>query len=238
MASRTLVKKLFIPACLGAVIFTLLSLISCERGQEAGAPQEIRTDSFTFLGLHAASTLSGSIRENLDEKLGSAAVETNTTLDLTPAENDLLQQYLPDLYRLNTKLNSENGVKLRIEHPTVKIIYRYSAIFDYVELFFTKDTRRPLLFRIRAKKDGSGYLQTFQKKYGPPQEIARPQNGARFFIWKHAQDVLLISLFTDLYNNPQFEIMICYTANIEAMMTAEEKKKKEESRLPKGQGVF
>lgn len=220
------------------LLFLCLALFACDNRQASDLPRPKEAESFTFLGLHADSLLTGAVKDDLGERLGSAAVETKTTLELTIVADGLLESYLTDLNRLHRKLNYENGLKLRIEHPTTKLIYRYSALFNYVELFFNSQTHRPLLFRIRAKKDGSGYIATFQQKYGAPQEIIWPSKDGRTYVWKQELDVLVLSLYADVYGNPQFEIMICYAANIEAMVAEEEKVKQEKSRLRKGQNVF
>ncbi len=238
MAPERVAENSLRPVFVSGLLFLCLSLFACDNRQASDLPRQKAAESFTFLGLHADSVLTGAVRDDLGERLGSAAVETNTTLELTVVADGLLETYLTDLNRLHRKLNYENGLKLRIEHPTTKLIYRYSALFNYVELFFNKHTQRPLLFRIRAKKDGAGYIETFQQKYGTPREISWPSKDGRSYVWKQTLDVLVLSLYTDVYGNPQFEIMICYAANIEAMVAEEEKVKKEKSRLRKGQNVF
>ena len=238
MAIQSGLKKYYGPGWLAGILLLLLSLSGCDGSPEKSASPPARADGFTFLGVHADSVLNGEIRDSLKAQLGSAAVETDTTLDLTTTEGELPGRYLPDLSGLNRRLNYENGIKLRIEHPTIKLIYRYSSLFKYVELFFTRETRRPLLFRIRAEKDGSRYIDTFQSKYGASRKITWPQKKGRSFIWKQDRDVLILSLYADQYDNPQFEILICYTANIEAMIAANKKKPDEPKRADKGPSIF
>ena len=43
--------------------------------------------------------------------------------------------------------------------------------------------------------------------------------------WNRGKDVLILSLYADQYDQPQFEIMICHVGNIENLLAAE----KEES---------
>jgi hypothetical protein len=197
-------------------------------------------EGFTFQGLHANSILSNEIKDNLSDKLGSAAIETRTVLDLEMHYNGFLKTYLPDLHELNRRLNFEKGLRIRIEHHTIKLIYRYASSFNYVELFFSNFTKKPLLFRIKAKKDGTDNVETFRKKYGTPREIIWENKEGRSFVWKQNKDELIISLFSDRYGNPRFEIMICHVKNIEALLAEEESRKNqmEKNRAPTGESAF
>ena len=125
---------------------------------------------FSFLGLHADTVLTGKIKDMLGKQLGPVAVETKSILDLEMHHPGFLEKNFPALNELNRKLNFEKGLKIRKEHHTVKLIYRYSPSFNYVELFFSGHTLKPLLFRIKAKQDGNDILATIQKKYGAPRE--------------------------------------------------------------------
>lgn len=178
---------------------------------------------FNFLDLHADSILTDKARDRLMEILGSEAVEKKTVLDLEMHHPGFLEKYFPDLSELNKHLNFEGGRRTRIEHNTTKLIYRYSITFHYVELFFSNDTQKPLLFRIKAKRDGKDYLATLQQKYGEPQAVAWQNQKGRSLFWKLDKDVLILSLFADQYGQPQFEIMICHVGNIENLLATEKK---------------
>jgi len=182
---------------------------------------------FTFLDLHADSILTDKARDRLREILGSEAIEKKTVLDLEMHYPGFLEKYFPDLNELNKQLNFEGGRRTRIEHNTTKLIYRYSTTFHYVELFFSNDTQKPLLFRIKAKRDGMDYLATLQQKYGEPQEVVWQDQKGRSLFWKLDKDVLILSLFTDQYDQPLFEIMICHVENIENLLTTEKKESRQ-----------
>jgi hypothetical protein len=178
---------------------------------------------FTFLDLHADSILTDKARDRLREILGSEAIEKKTVLDLEMHYPGFLETYFPDLNELNKQLNFEGGRRTRIEHNTTKLIYRYSSTFHYVELFFSSYTQKPLLFRIKAKRDGMDYLATLQQKYGKPREVVWQNQKGRSLFWKLDKDVLILSLFVDQYDQPQFEIMICHVENIENLLATERK---------------
>jgi len=230
------------PARIVLVLFIAGLLMTACGNDDSSLPKTTASspEGFTFLGLHANSFLSNEIKDNLSDKLGSAAIETRTVLDLEMHYNGFLETYLPILHELNQRLNVEKGLPIRIEHHTIKLIYRYASSFNYVELFFSKFTKKPLLFRIRAKKDGTDVVETFRKKYGPPQEIIWQNKEGRSFVWKQSKDELIISLFSDRYDNPRYEIMICHVKNIEALLAAEESKKNqmEKNRARTGESAF
>lgn len=201
---------------------------------EAGSDETVR--GFTFLDLHADSTLTDSVRNRLKDTLGSEAVETKTVLDLEMHYPGFLERHFPALHQLNKRLNYEGPRRVRIEHNTSKLIYRYSTTFHYVELFFSNYTQKPLLFRIRAKRDGKDYLATLEKKYGTARETPWQNQKGKSFSWEIDKDILILSLFTDQYGQPQFEIMICHVGNIEDLL-ATEKKESGSSRMKKaGEG--
>ena len=230
------------PTRIALVLFMAGLLMTACGNDDSDSPKTPASspEGFTFLGLHANSILSDEIQDALSDQLGSSAIETRTVLDLEMHYNGFLETYLQDLDELNRRLNFEKGLRIRIEHHTIKLIYRYAASFDYVELFFSNFTKKPLLFRIKAKKDGTDIAETFRKKYGPPQEIIWQNKEGRSFVWKQNKDELIISLFSDRYGNPRYEIMICHVKNIEALLAAEESKKNQmkKNRARTGESAF
>lgn len=241
MKKRTDRKNYFLPKCLRILPIVLILLTAC--GSPDPEPQEPSTappKGFTFFGLHADSILSNEIRDTLSDRLGSAAKEARTTLDLEMHYNGFLETYFQELNPLNQRLNFEKGLRIRIEHHTIKLTYRYSSSFNHVELFFSDFTKKPLLFRIKGQGDGTDIVETFRKKYGTPREIIWKNEEGRSLLWKQNKDVLITSLFSDRYGDPRYEIMIVHVENIEALLSAEEKagKQRESDRLQKGDSAF
>jgi hypothetical protein len=152
---------------------------------------------FTFLDLHADSVLTDRLKERLKETLGSEAVETKTVLDLEMHYPGFLERYFPDLDRLNKQLNYEGVRRVRIEHHITKLTYRYSTAFHYVELFFSNYDQKPLLFRIKAKRDGKDYLDMLRQKYGDPQTAAWQNQKGKSVFWNMNKDMMILSLFLD-----------------------------------------
>ena len=222
-------KKITIASViLGLVLLIIIGIILFKFTDKTtpasfSAVSDTTVRGFTFLDLHADSILTDKVRDRLKEILGSEAVENKTVLDLEMHYPGFLERYFPDLSELNKKLNFEGGRRIRIEHNTTKLIYRYSTAFHYVELFFSNYTQKPLLFRIKTKRDGMDYLATLQQKYGDPQIVTWQDQKGKSLFWNLDKDVLILSLFADQYGQPQFEIMICHVGNIENLLTTEKK---------------
>jgi len=241
MASMT-AKKITIVAIISSIILLLGLLFIFFRSSDKTSPgssaaiPEAPVRGFAFLELHADSILTDRVRNRLKEILGSAAVERKTVLDLEMHHPGFLDRYFPDLGKLNRQLNYEGARRVRIEHNTIKLIFRYSTTFQYVELFFSNDTQKPLLFRIRAKRDGGDYLATLRQKYGEPQAVSWKDQKGKSVFWTMDKDMMILSLFADQYDQPQFEIMICHVENIENLLAAEHKESRRSEAEKAGAG--
>ncbi|MDF1593888.1 MAG: hypothetical protein P1P89_20455 [Desulfobacterales bacterium] len=226
-------KKIKIASIISGIVLLIIIGIILFKFIDKTTPDSIPTVTdaivrgFTFLDMHADSILTDSARDRLRKSLGSEAIEKKTVLDLEMHYPGFLENYFPDLNELNKQLNFEGGRRTRIEHNTTKLIYRYSTTFHYVELFFSNYTQKPLLFRVKAKRDGMDYLATLQQKYGEPREVVWQNQKGKSLFWKLDKDVLILSLFVDQYDQPQFEIMICRAENIEELLTTEKKESRQ-----------
>ena len=153
----------------------LLFFFSCDEKKEPAENQaaQVPSDSFTFFDLGGQSALSKSVRNDLNQRLGRHAIEHRSIIDLDINFYGFLKKYFPPLYELNQNLNSPPGE--RIEHNTVKLMYRYArkenVPFDYVELVFSNYSQHPLLFRINFQKDEANIIETLKTKYGEPRLI-------------------------------------------------------------------
>jgi hypothetical protein len=150
------------------LILALLLVSACGEKKESAKKQttQVPSDSFTFFDLGKQSTLSKSVRNDLNQRLGRDAIEHRSIIDLDINFYGFLKRYFPSLYELNQNLNFPPGE--RIEHNTVKLMYRYTRKkdipFDYVELVFSNFSQQPLLFRINFQKDEANIIQTLKTK--------------------------------------------------------------------------
>ncbi len=229
-----------------AVVFSfpLLFFFSCGEKKESAENQtaQVPSDSFTFFDLGGQSTLSKSVRNDLKQRLGRHAIEHRSIIDLDINFYGFLRKYFPSLYELNQNLNSPPGE--RIEHNTVKLMYRYARKenipFDYVELVFSNYSQHPLLFRINFQKDEANIIETLKTKYGEPRLIDWKDENGRSMYWEKNNDLLIVSLVPDQFGNPEYQIRIYFVENIKALLATEsaEKKKAGSQRAKSGKTAF
>jgi hypothetical protein len=227
------------------IIFICTFLMACSDGQEpsqTGAGQDTSEESFTFFDLGAHTKLTGHIRKELEEKLGSDAIAHRNIIDLEINYRGFLKKYFPDLNRLNRRLNYPPGE--RVEHNTVKLMYRYArkknVPFEYVELVFSDYTNKPLFFRIHFRKDDANIVETLKIKYGQPQVIDwKEENGSSMY-WKKNMDYLVVSLVPDQFGNHEYQIVIYFVKNLINLVDTEQKAevKREEKRVESGKSAF
>jgi hypothetical protein len=207
------------------LILALLLVSACGEKKESAKKQttQVPSDSFTFFDLGKQSTLSKSVRNDLNQRLGRDAIEHRSIIDLDINFYGFLKRYFPSLYELNQNLNFPPGE--RIEHNTVKLMYRYTRKkdipFDYVELVFSNFSQQPLLFRINFQKDEANIIQTLKTKYGQPQLIDWKDKNGESMYWEKNNDLLIVSLVPDQFGNPGYQIRIYFVENIKALIAAE-----------------
>jgi len=229
-----------------ALVFglALLSVSACGEKNEAAKKQttQMPSDSFTFFDLGKQSTLSKSVRNNLNQRLGRDAIEYRSIIDLDINFYGFLKRYFPSLYALNQNLNFPPGE--RIEHNTVKLMYRYTRKknipFDYVELVFSNFSQQPLLFRINFQKDEANIIQTLKTKYGQPQRIDWKDKNGESMYWEKNNDLFIVSLVPDQFGNPQYQIRIYFVENIKTFIATEtaEIEKSRNQRAKSGKTAF
>ena len=212
---------------IGLLLTAVLLIVLIQSiGDEEQEESLTKTDShgFTFFDLGPDSVLTDEIRDKLEDRLGSDAIETQTMIDLTINDSGFMQRFFPEIHKLNQDLNDPPGE--RVEHDTTKLMYRYISTkkvpFDYVELLFSNNSGLPLLIRIFSNKDISKIIETIESKYGQGRRITWNDNQHQSMYWKRDKDVFVFSVIPDRYGNPEYHITICYTANLEALL-AEEK---------------
>ncbi|MBI5590198.1 MAG: hypothetical protein HY881_06910 [Deltaproteobacteria bacterium] len=193
-------------------------------------------ESFTFFDLGANTRFSGTIRSDLSDHLGSDAIAYRSQIDLSVNSPEFLQTFFPELYALNLQLNYPP--RERIEHNAVKLMYRYSqkvdVPFKYVEVVFSGYSQRPLYFSIIVSHDGAEIIDALHQKYGPPEEIQGLKSPTKASFWRKNNDLLLVSIKSDRYGNPEYHIMIYYVNSLKELLNIEkEEARQREDRLKK-----
>lgn len=185
-------------------------------------------ESFTFFDLGPNTRFNSSVRSALSNHLGSDAITYRSQIDLSVNSPEFLHSFFPELDALNLQLNYPP--RERIEHNTVKLMYRYAlkvdVPFKYVEMVFSGYSQRPLYFSITVSHDGANIIDTLYQKYGPPEEIHNLKSPIKVSFWRKNNDLLLVSVKSDRYGNPEYHIMIYYVNSLQELLSIE----KEEAR--------
>ena len=185
-------------------------------------------ESFTFFDLGSNTRFSNDVRSVLSDRLGSDAIAYRSQIDLSVNSPEFMQTFFPELHTLNLQLNYPP--RERIEHNTIKLMYRYSqkvdVPFTYVEMVFSGYSQRPLYFSMVVSHDGANIIDALHQKYGPPEEIQGLKSPLKASLWRKNNDLLLVSVKSDRYGNPEYHIMIYYVNSLEELLNIE----KEEAR--------
>jgi hypothetical protein len=224
-------------------IFIFILIITLSSACSSDTPKESKktssTNGFTFFDLGSNSPLSDHVRNNLEDRLGSEAIEHRSTIDLSIHYSDFLKTYFPHLDELNNELNWPP--RERVEHNITKLMYRYAPLpFTYVELYFSDDTGEPLFFRIHASAKGASLLEALKKKYGTPKEIKWPKTDEFTLYWQKQNGILTVSKAQNRFEKPEYLFCIYYVKNIEKLIKTENirRKAKEEKIKNAGKTAF
>lgn len=199
-------------------------------------------ESFTFFELGEHTKFSKDVRQNLEDKLGSDAISNWNTINLAINYKGFLRDYFPELYELNKKLNSPAGE--RVEHDTIQLTYRHArkknAPFEYVKLIFSNYSKKPLLFYIKSKKEGSDIIEAIANKFGQAKTIRWDNEEGLSLYWEKNRSILIISISNDRFGNPEYYTTIYYVPNLEKLVIREQNKikQKEEQIKQRGKTAF
>jgi hypothetical protein len=224
------------------LLLAAAAILACSAEEKASAPPAAEPGGFTFFSVGADTVFSDRLRERLQERLGDDAIERRSTIDLEVNGPGFLQRHFAWLDDLNRRLNHPPGE--RVDHNTVKLMYRYATRkdlpFSYVEILFSNYTSKPLYIYIRSGRDLSGIVETLKQKHGPPLQIEEAGEGIDAQYWSEQSDLLLVTTHTTRRGDREYRVMICYGANLEALIATEEadRRAKEEERRRAGQRAF
>lgn len=216
---------------LKTVLCGLLLGVCLSCGQETRPPDSPAVpESFTFFEVGANTPLTDGLRSDLRGKLGKESISGRNVMNLEINYSGFLREHFPDLDILNRELNGSGGI--RVEHDTVTLMYRHMSKqvtpFDFVELIFDANTRKPLVIRIRAGRDEVDILDTLKDRYGEPKAIAWGDGGARAYSWDKNGDVLILSAAPNPVGRREFSISMYYVNSIKAMAKREKAARRQE----------
>jgi hypothetical protein len=236
-----IIAKIFSKALL-ILLLVILPAACSEKETPENRSKKTTPETFTFFELGRNSALSKQIRKDLGNKLGRDAIQRRNILELEINYPGFLKAYFPDINKLNQKLNFPPGE--RVDHNTTKLMYRYAqkqnTPFDYVELIFSNYTLGPLVFKILFQKDESNIFDALESKYGPPKSIKWDNENGSSFYWIKHNDVLTASLVPNQFGDPEYQIVIYFTENLNELVSTEqaEKEEREQQKANSGKSAF
>jgi hypothetical protein len=209
---------------------------------ETPVPSGSTAPSFTFLELGANTIYSKAVRDKLTNSLGAVAVARRTPIDLDINYPGFIETYFKSIHQRNQLLNDAAGA--RREHATIKLMYRYpqekSRLFKNVELLFSSQSKKPLFFKIVARKEGADIIDAMREKFGAPREIKWSHQQGVSFYWEKNTDFFIVSRVLDRFGDPEYRIAIYYMTNIDELIESERRQVEqyEEKRKKAGRSAF
>ena len=225
-------------------IFGLFSIIlsGCTTEEPPASLDTPPPEGFAFFDVGETTPYSEALRERLKKSLGPVAVENRNIIDLEVNWKGFLKNFFPELHQLNLRLNTPLGE--RVEHNTVKLMFRYARNndlpFDFIELVFSKPSGRPLYIHIYSLKDITDVFKTIEDKFGEPKRIDLPEETGRSIYWVDKKNILLTTIAPVRRGGQLYRLMIYFSENIESMVSMEEKDRleREKGRRRAGEKAF
>jgi hypothetical protein len=204
-------------------------LLSC--GDETQPPSSTDIpESFTFFDIGANTRFTDRLRSTLRDKLGRDSISGRNVLNLAINYNGFLEAHFPAIASLNRRLNG--SANIRVEHDTVTLMYRHmkrqNTPFDFVELIFDGQTRKPLVIRIRSDREEGDILETLQRRYQSPRSITWGDGGSHAYYWEKNGDLLILSVTPNPVGRPVYHISMYYLNSIRALIQREKEAGMEE----------
>ncbi len=230
---RRRVPRFVLPPAAALALAVLLLASGCSPEKEPGSshPVDAGGQSFTFFDLGGHTRYSEALRRRLRDQLGNEAIAHRGIVDLETNAPGFLSAHLPQLDALNRRLNDPPGE--RVDHDVVKLMYRYArqrnVPFDYVELLFSGSSQLPILFHIRFKTDEAGTVDALRRRHGEPRVIDWGAGAGQSLVWRHDDDLLVVSRVPDRLGEIGHRITFYFAANIEEMLRAEQEQREQKA---------
>lgn len=209
-------------------LLLLIASFSCGRADHPPDASAL-PESFTFFDIGANTQLTDGLRSTLQGKLGNDSVSGRNVLNLEINYKGFLRDHFPHLATLNRQLNGSAGI--RVEHDTVTLMYRHMqkqiTPFDFVEIIFDDQTRKPLVIRIRTGREEAEILETLTRRYQEPRTLTWADGGSQAYYWEMNGDVLILSVTPNPVGKPVFEISMYYVNSIKALLKREKDGRKQ-----------
>ena len=241
---RNLLLMLLAAGVLIVVTASIIALTRSRRDIDIAAPADTApaADGFTFFDVNRTTVLDRDLRDRLSEVLGSDAIAHATPIDLTIVGPAFMQTHLPEVHRLNQRLNPPLGE--RREHPTTRLTYlraeSHAIPFRSIELLFSNRDGRPLYFIITPTEDFADSMTTLTARYGPPREVEADDRSTPVHIWEREGDYLVATRFRRRNGRLSQDLRIYFMDNLKHLADIEEQARRQQDRNTRkaGEGAF
>jgi len=188
--------------------------------------------SFSLFDIGPNTLITKDVRDRLNDTLGNAGVNPNTTIDLELKYSGFLKSYYPELDRLNHRINPKDSV--RKEYPATKLAFRNmkqkKALYNYVEIIFLNKASVPLMFQMTAEGNLDTLLDTLIQKYGAPRVVDLRDGKGKTYSWERNGDRLIVTQFISIYEQSEYYIMIVFANRLHQLLEAQKQEEEKKNR--------
>jgi len=189
-------------------------------------------ESFSLFDIGPNTLITKDVRDRLNDTLGNAGVNPNTTIDLELKYSGFLKSYYPELDRLNHRINPKDSV--RKEYPATKLAFRNmkqkKALYNYVEIIFLNKASVPLMFQMTAEGNLDTLLDTLIQKYGAPRVVDLRDGKGKTYSWERNGDRLIVTQFISIYEQSEYYIMIVFANRLHQLLEAQKQEEEKKNR--------
>lgn len=213
-------KKLVIPTTLILLVLAGVWLFYPDPPASPPDPGAKELKGFAFFGVGRQTRFSPALAEKLENRLGDAVREKWGIADLEILHKGFLARHFPDLHALHQRLNA--SVERRLEKSTFRLSFRHiparsASLFEYAELLFSNYSQQPLMFKMEAGKAGADIPDILKQQYGRPQRFQWKARPGRSLYWRYQADILILSVYPDRFDQPQYQIALYFVDNLNAL---------------------
>ncbi len=236
-------KKLLVPTALILLVLAGVWLFYPDPPDPSPDPAAKELRGFAFFGVDRQTRFSSALAEKLENRLGDGVREKWGIADLEILHKGFLARHFPDLQALHHRLNA--GVERRLEESTFRLSFRHiparsGSLFEYAELLFSNYSQQPLMLKMEAGKAGADIPDILKQQYGRPQRFQWAAQPGRSLYWRDQGDILILSVYPDRFDQPQYQIALYFVDNLTALarQLSRERQEQQKARQKAMEDIF
>ncbi|MCW7754016.1 hypothetical protein OOT00_08455 [Desulfobotulus sp. H1] len=181
--------------------------------------KQIPSESFTFFEVGENTILTKEKVRTLKKALGQHRLENLTPVYLDFVRRGWLATHFPETQPLHDFFE-KNRLRDPIASNTLKLTYRYAhqknVPFQNIHFVFSAYTNQPMSLFLRLPGRGEAIVSDLKTRYGEPRILdnASVHGPGPTLVWKHKNDLLVVTILWDRYGKPETHIFIAYLDNM------------------------